>query len=85
MCLLSAANIEYKNLEEKYHVDYYIAFFGTFLAPLTFSVRNGHLRWMGKKNVFFQITLAVGVDRSFRSYQEVPWMFPQVSDILREY
>ena len=37
-----------------------------------------------KQKVFLQITLAVGVDRSFRSYQEVPWMFPQVSDILRE-
>ena len=37
-----------------------------------------------QKNVFFQITSAVGVDRSFQSYQEVPWMFLHTSDILRE-
>ena len=41
MCLLSAANIEYKNFEEKYHIDYYIALFGTFLAPLRNSLRSG--------------------------------------------
>ena len=40
MCLLSAANIEYKNIEEKYHIDYYNAFFGTFLAPLRNSLRS---------------------------------------------
>ena len=37
-----------------------------------------------QKNVFFQITSAVGVDRSFQSYQEVSWMFLKVSDILKE-
>ena len=41
ICLLSAANIEYKNLEEKYHIDYYIAFFGTFLVLLRNSLRSG--------------------------------------------
>ena len=37
-----------------------------------------------RKNVLFQSTLAIGIDRSLRSYQEVPWMFHQVSNILRE-
>ena len=59
----------------------------------TQKVRGGSLNLFGTerpfkvnrpKNVFFQITSAVGVDRSFQSYQEVPWMFLQVSDILRE-
>ena len=44
MCLLSAANIEYENLEEKYHIDNYIAFFGTFLTPLRISLRKGEKR-----------------------------------------
>lgn len=45
MCLLSAANIKYKNLDEKYHIDYYSAFFGTFLAFLKHSEEcNAFLR-----------------------------------------
>ena len=39
-CLLSAANIEYKNFEEKYNIDNYIAFFGTFLSPLRNSLKS---------------------------------------------
>ena len=59
MCLLSAANIECKNLEEKYHIDYYIAFFGTFLAPLRNSLRSGekHEKRLLRANIdsFFEI------------------------------
>ena len=40
MCLLFGANIEYKNFEEKYHMDYYIAFFGTFMAFLRNSLKS---------------------------------------------
>ena len=45
MCLLSAANIEYKNFEEKYHIDYYIRFFGSLKEFLK-------KRWKTRKNGF---------------------------------
>ena len=40
MCLLSAANIEYKNFEEKYHISNHIVILALFLAFLRNSLRN---------------------------------------------
>ena len=43
-CLLSAVNIEHKNLNKKIYIGWFIAFFEDFLASLRISLRNSKKR-----------------------------------------
>ena len=77
MCLLSAANIEYKNFEEKYHIEHYIAFFGTVLVILRNFLRSGKKT---RKNGYND-------EETFCKKLQGPFLFPflLVSDIFSSF